>query len=334
MSDMLNEKTVILKMRCPSCGDDLGEFPTPEQHSVQCPKCDYKMIWEGDCWDACVDKLYPRDFARQWVLWEAGRLGDPNVVYGNDPKYYFETLLKETGLTEEDLKSMKILEVAFGHGRLLHQLQQRSPTAYGLDLSRPLPSAQLRPGSAVFGNLLDMPFVPGQFDLVICRGVVHHTPDPHKSFDCVAQQVEDNGLLYFAGHYEPGIKGSLILRKVLPWSWHYPEILRLKLSSALSVLRAALEAIQTRKFDYKSFKRSYAHYKLDIFDVITPRWTSLHAEDEVKSWFTLQGFQAKRVAPGQYVGVKTGTAQVHQNVLRQRRGTTSDFFQRTRDISL
>jgi len=150
-----------------------------------------------------------------------------------------------------------------------------------------------------------MPFVAGQFDLVICRGVIHHTPDPQKSFDCVAQQVADNGLLYLAGHYEPGIKGSLLLRKTLPWSWNYPEFLRLGIASVLSVARAALEAIRTRRFDFRSFRRFYAHYKLDIFDVISPRWTSLHAKDEVESWFASQGFSVERPVPGEYVGVKT-----------------------------
>src|SRR6185312_1731943 len=85
-----------------------------------------------------------------------------------------------------------------------------------------------------------------------------------------------------------------------------------KMASALSVFRAALEVFQSKKFDFKSFRRAYAHYKLDIFDVITPRWSSLHAEDEVRSWFSLQGFQVKRLAPGQYVGIKTGEARMPQ----------------------
>ena len=172
-------------------------------------------------WDACVDKAYPRSFARQWVLWEAGKLGDPNLVYGNDPKKYFRELLEGTSLTEEKLHFMKILEVGYGHGRTLQQLQKWCPNAYGLDLAKPPRSSQLRPGSAVFGNLLSMPFAPGQFNLVICRGVIHHTPNPSQSFACLAAQVADGGLLFLGGHYEPGIKVSLLLRNVLPGSWLY-----------------------------------------------------------------------------------------------------------------
>src|ERR1700694_4830554 len=82
----------LLQMKCPACGFELGDFPTVEDSSVKCLHCEYRIFWDGACWDACADKFYPRSFARQWVLWEAGKLGDPNLVYGNDPKKYFREL--------------------------------------------------------------------------------------------------------------------------------------------------------------------------------------------------------------------------------------------------
>jgi SAM-dependent methyltransferase len=262
------------------------------------------MVWDRDCWDACVDKSYPRDFAKQWVLWEAGRLGDPNLVYGNDPEKYFQSLLKCTCLTEQDLKSKKILEIGYGHGRLLQKIQELSPTAYGIDLARPPKSARLRPGSAIFGNLLSIPFMPGQFDLVICRGVIHHTPEPSQSFKCVAEQVAPKGLLYLGGHYEPRIKGSLVLRKILPWSWRYPEFLRLSIAHILCICRAAMESVQKREISYRAFKTFCAHYALDIFDVISPRWSHMIAKEEVESWFISQNLLSQRMAPGEYVGMR------------------------------
>jgi len=251
-----------------------------------------------------VDKAYPRSFARQWVLWEQGKLGDPNLVYGNEPKKYLRELLDGTSLSEADLQRMKILEVGYGHGRTLQQLQRLCPNAYGLDLARPPKSSQLRAGTAIFGNLLNMPFTPGQFDLVICRGVVHHTPNPSQSFACLAAQVAGGGKLFFGGHYEPGLKASLQLRNLLPGSWLYPEPVLLGLASVFSVVRSAMESVKNRTMSFKAFRRSYAHYKLDIFDVMTPRWSSLHGEAEVTGWFKAQGFQVKRLAPGEYIGVK------------------------------
>src|ERR1700736_5515619 len=200
-----------LKMRCPGCGVELGELPASQTNDMECPGCAYKIRWDGAFWDACCDQTYPRSFSRQWILWEGGKLGNPNLVYGRDRQYYFREFLEGSSLSEERLKSMKILEVGFGHGRLLRQFQERSPAAYGIDLSRPLKSAQLRPGSAFFGNLLSMPFVPGQFDLVVCRGVIHHTPDPRESFARAAQQVAAHGMLYLGGHYEPAMKLSFLL---------------------------------------------------------------------------------------------------------------------------
>jgi SAM-dependent methyltransferase len=304
MAPTLTANSAPLQMKCPSCGSGLGDFPSLDNPSVKCPKCEYSIFWDGTCWDACVDKSYPRSFARQWVLWEEGKLGDPNLVYGNDPKEYFQELLETTSLTKEDLHSMKILEVGCGHGRTLQQLQQWCPNAFGLDLAKPPRSAKLRAGASIFGNLLNMPFAPGQFDLVICRGVIHHTPDPGQSFACLAAQVVDGGKLYLGGHYEPGIKGSLMLRNVLPASWLYPEPVLLGLASIFSVFRSAMESVKNRTMSLKDFKRSYAHYKLDIFDVMTPRWSSLHGEAEVTGWFNAQGFQVKRLAPGEYIGVK------------------------------
>lgn len=305
MRTLSEVQTAEVNLKCPSCGADLGNMPAGPKDSIDCPQCKFSMPWQDGYWDACVDKTYPRSFARQWVLWETGKLGDPNLVYGNDPKRYFDELLKTTSLTEDDLRDMKTLEVGYGHGRTLHQTQQFCPRAYGLDLAKPLPSAKLRPGSAFFGNLLNMPFAPGQFDLVTCRGVIHHTPDPAQSFACLASQVRQGGKLYLGGHYEPGIKGSLLLRYVLPASWLYPEPVLLALASAFSVFRSTLECVKNRTMNFDAFRKAYAHYKLDLFDVMTPRWSSLHDEKEVTGWYQKSGFQVKRLAPGEYIGVKT-----------------------------
>ena len=293
-----------LRLRCPSCGRELGAMPT-FPGSVQCGQCKFRIVSDGDWWDACVDESYPRDFARQWVLWEEGRLGDRSLVYGEKPERYFRELLSGTSLRPEQLASKNVLEIGYGHGRLLRQIQVWSPSAFGIDLAKPLRSADLRPGSAIFGSLLNIPFVPGQFDLVVCRGVIHVTPDPETSFGCVADQVAADGMLYLAGCYEPG-KGMLALRRILPWSWRYPESLRLGLASIFSGLRSVVEGIRSRKMDWRTLRRHYDHYKLDVFDVMAPRWTCTLDAETVEPWFASRGFQVRKVSYGAYVGVKAG----------------------------
>lgn len=53
----------------------------------------------------------------------------------------------------------------------------------------------------VRGDLFDLPIAPGSFDVVSCRGVVHHTPDPYRAIDCVARCVAPGGVLLL-GFYE------------------------------------------------------------------------------------------------------------------------------------
>lgn len=302
-SQALAEGTWPPKMRCPSCGQPGDEFLSIQSSPIRCAVCGYAITWDGACWDACVDKSFPRDFARQWVLWEAGKLGDPNLVYGNDPKHYFSTLLNYVSMTEEELAVKKILEIGYGHGRTLQEVQKRSRAAYGIDLARPPRSSRLREGSAIFGNLLNIPFVPGQFDLVICRGVLHHMPEPRKAFECIVDQVAKGGTLYLGGLYEQG-KGSLMLRKILPGSWNYPEPLQLGFASIFGAARSVLEGVQTGAVRFADLKKFYKHYKLDAFDIMTPRWTNLVSQKEAEDWFASRGFTARKVGYGDYVAVK------------------------------
>jgi SAM-dependent methyltransferase len=308
MDPKFSDSRPPLQLRCPSCGSQAGEFPAPLDTVIKCAHCGFSIVWNGNCWDACADKSYRRDFARQWSLWEAGKLGDPKLVYGNDPKRYYNELLEHCNLTEAQLKTMRVLEVGFGHGRLMNQVQKVCPQSYGVDLSMPLKSAQLRPGSAIFGNLFNIPFMPHQFDLVICRGVAHVTPDPQKAFACLAEQVAEDGRFYFAGLYEPG-RGRLALRKVFPYVWNYPERVRLGLSSFCGFFRAGLEMYRDRR-DHKNtgkdFKHYYHQYKIDIFDTLAPKWTVTLVEGDVIPWYKAKGFQAHKVDYGGYFGSRIG----------------------------
>jgi SAM-dependent methyltransferase len=295
-----------LKLRCPSCGLALGEMPAAAPASIECEGCGFDFAWNGEYWDGCADKSYPRDFARQWVLWEEGKLGDPALVYGWTPEAFFRELLDHTSLRPEQLRSMRVLEVGFGHGRLLRQIQECCPEAYGIDLSKPLKSARLRPGSAIFGNLLSIPFLPGQFDLVICRGVVHNTPDPRASFGCLAEQVADGGMLYLGGLYEPSRHKMLAIRNVFPRSWDYPEPVLLGLAGFLSGCRSILEGVRQRKMGLRALRRYHRHYKFEVFDVLAPRWDGKIGAETVMPWFASLGFEARKVGDGSYVGIKAG----------------------------
>ncbi len=305
--DLDNDKGIFsLQVRCPSCLRSFSELPCSWGKSVRlnCSHCGYTMTGEAAFCDARLDKDNHNDYSRLWALWETGKLGDPGLVYGVSPQDAFYQVLNIFQLSEDDLKKMKILEIGYGHGTLLREIQKYSTTAYGIDVVMPLSSSSFRPGTIIRGDLFHIPFSPGQFDLVICKGVIQLTPWPGRAFDCISEQVAQKGKLFLTVSEKEAKKRSRVLRKLLPWSWRYPEKLRLAIAGMLSVPRAMLEAVRNKKFDLKTFNQYRGNAKLGIFDVISPRSTSRHSIEEIMSWFAANGFEARRIGECHYVGTK------------------------------
>ncbi|GBE04448.1 methyltransferase domain protein [bacterium BMS3Abin10] len=293
-----------IDLRCPSCSTALNELKVKyESSEINCPNCDYKIIFDGQAWDARLQRDYPTDFSRQWDLWEKGKLGETHLMYGQTLKERFRSLLELLGLSENELNKMKILEIGFGDGRLLQEIQKHSAMAYGIDLVKPLKSSCLRPGSVICGDLFNIPFMPKQFDIVICKGVIACTIDTRNAFYRISEQVATNGMLYL-NVYEKNCKKSLILRKIFPGSWRYPESIRLIIANVIGVIRATVKILSKRKSDFELFKIEWGNYKLSTYDVISARWTCIHTKEEIIGWFEEKGFKVRRIGMCNYVGIK------------------------------
>jgi SAM-dependent methyltransferase len=64
----------------------------------------------------------------------------------------------------------------------------------------------------VRADLFDMPLPDAAFDVVVARGVVHHTPDPDAAIGHVARRVAHGGVLVL-GFYEPRARLAHRLRR-------------------------------------------------------------------------------------------------------------------------
>jgi SAM-dependent methyltransferase len=115
-----------------------------------------------------------------------------------------------------------VLELGCGTGQLSLFLAGADRTIVAADLSRP--SLALAREAASRYGLNDVHFVetdlrapglrPDAFDVVICSGVLHHTPDPRASFACVARLLRPGGVLV-VGLYNAYARLPLRLRRAV-----------------------------------------------------------------------------------------------------------------------
>lgn len=112
-----------------------------------------------------------------------------------------------------------VLEMGCGTGQLALFLASSGRTVVGADLSRA--SLELAcEAAARYGvdarfvetDLRTPGFVRGSFDVVICSGVLHHTPDPRASFRPVAALARPGGVLVI-GLYNAYARMPLRLRR-------------------------------------------------------------------------------------------------------------------------
>ncbi len=97
--------------------------------------------------------------------------------------------------------SAKVLECGCGTGQLSTFLSIANRRCLGVDLcmaslrcgKRFRDKHALRTVDFIQGNLFDLPIAEGTFDLVISKGVLHHTPDAHKAFLEVVKRVRPGG---------------------------------------------------------------------------------------------------------------------------------------------
>lgn len=98
-----------------------------------------------------------------------------------------------------------VLEAGCGAGRFTEVLLGQGARVMSIDLSQAVeanagnfpPDAKHRIAQA---SILELPFAPGQFDVVVCLGVIQHTPDPEATIERLYEQVKPGGWLVI-DHY-------------------------------------------------------------------------------------------------------------------------------------
>jgi 2-polyprenyl-3-methyl-5-hydroxy-6-metoxy-1,4-benzoquinol methylase len=116
-----------------------------------------------------------------------------------------------------------VLEVGCGAGRFTEVLLSTRAHVTSVDLSTAVEANQENfPQNGrhrvLQADVYRLPFAPGQYDVVLCLGVVQHTPDPEKTIASLYAQVKPGGWLVI-DHYTHALshytKTAPLVRSVL-----------------------------------------------------------------------------------------------------------------------
>jgi SAM-dependent methyltransferase len=143
-----------------------------------------------------------------------------------------------------EVRGFSVLEAGCGAGRFTEILLSAGARVFAIDLSTAVDANREtcdgRPGYFVCqADILRVPAAPASFDLVLCLGVVQHTPDPEETMAALAAMVKPGGQLVL-DHYSYGPAVGALRR--LAFSLHPRSLLRsvlIRLPPALAMRAAA-----------------------------------------------------------------------------------------------
>lgn len=241
---------------------------------------------------------YAGAFGEQWKRWRSTQLDSFTGTSISRDRIY--RCLGPEGLhyLKNATEPLQILEVGCGAGRFTEILLQFPGVRLtSLDLSVAVEANALNcpQGAAhriVQADIMNPPFTPLQYDMVICLGVVQHTPNPEETIKQLYEQVKPGGYLIF-DHYTFEIRRlTKITGNLLR-----PIVKRLPSASRMRAVEKMVDfffpihrAIRNIPFAQQVFSRispitTYYHAYPQLPEQLQRDWAVLDTHDGMTDWF-------------------------------------------------
>lgn len=144
-----------------------------------------------------IDSYYTDNFGSQWNEFRDTQIDNIKNTHS------YDRFFNETGLKPDDFKNKKVLEVGSGAGRFTNILMKYTHAdVHSVDSSNSVYANKINNNNYINDRLniykasiYDLPFEENQFDIVICFGVIQHTPNIKKTMDSLCNQVKSDGLI-------------------------------------------------------------------------------------------------------------------------------------------
>lgn len=221
------------------------------------------------------------------------------------------------GFPIEKLAGKTVLEVGAGAGRFTELLVKGGGLIHSVDLSNAVEVNKKNIGQQTNyqiaqASVYELPYQDEVFDIVVCLGVIQHTPDPEKTIRCLWQKVKPGGLLVI-DHYKwrIGYYSTLtpvyraILKEMKPArskkivdglvNFFFPLHWSLRKLAPINWLlhRVSPLIVYTNLFPEQDREFHYQWSKLDTYDQLTDYYKHLRTPKQIRS--TLEKLNGKDI---------------------------------------
>jgi len=262
-----------------------------DNDSVRCPEGE-SYFEKGGILRFVPESSYADAFGAQWNRYRLTQLDS----------YTGTTISRDRArraLGEElwsDLSGKQVLECGCGAGRFTEVLLQQGALVTSIDLSSAVDANQRNfPQNSTHrvaqANILQLPFLPQQFDVVFCLGVVWNTPCPEETIAALYAQVKPGGVLVF-DQFRPTLsqftKTSTLLRLILR---RLPPRMGIMVTEAITRCLLPLHKL-TRNFRLGQMLLSrispvlsYYHAFPQLSDELLRQWAELDTHNSLTAWY-------------------------------------------------
>jgi SAM-dependent methyltransferase len=148
------------------------------------------------------EDTYANSFGLQWNVYRQVQLDS----YSGQP-IFANRLRRIAGGSLDLFAGTTVLEAGCGAGTFTEVMLAAGAQVFAVDLSNAVEANRANfagdPNHFVCqADLRQLPVEPGQFDVVVCLGVIQHTPDPEETIRILCDQLKPGGCLLI-DHYPP-----------------------------------------------------------------------------------------------------------------------------------
>jgi 2-polyprenyl-3-methyl-5-hydroxy-6-metoxy-1,4-benzoquinol methylase len=305
---------------CPHCRSSLLELrnaagPRPDEietGAIECRACGKSFPIVAGLPRFVPSANYAASFGFQWNIHARTQLDSHSGL-----SISHDRLWAALG-GKSDLRGQRVLEAGSGAGRFTEVLAASGADVTTFDYSTAVDANARNQGPSTRlhffqGDIFNIPLTESSFDMVICLGVLQHTPNPRAAFQSLAKYVRPGGSLAI-DIYRRDLAALLHWKYVLrPISrrmrketlYRFIEVITPPLIPSAKLLRRIAGNLGARIVPIVE----YSHLGLppemnkqwailDTFDIFSPAHDHPQSMETVRGWFRDAGFEDIRVRPG------------------------------------